>query len=426
MSLGIGATQREPESMTDVISAPAAKAEPLFTLNLGENGGVLSPETIQDLRAWISKEQNFWGWTRRNYGGHEQGAREAVDHLAHALNHLQEAEKHQERNPEQTQRQIEACRKRVEEAFLRCRLPNSSTPLGKRVEAYRAEVGDRASSYFLAVFVPPQNGQPNFQAQSLDAWRGLVEGLLERYQLTTTIPRGKKRAAEQSFEELRVRAESLVAEKTAAYDTLHRDYEGLADSIRSTSDEQVTEFTALQQKRAKEFETLKAEHQQEMESLRKTFREEMALRAPAAYWEKKRTGHRIWAIVSGAFSFAGIASAAGLLGWQIHDLLANTPQGAAPETWRLAVLTLIGVFGVWALRLVVRMFLSHLHLLADAGERIVMVQTYLSLLEGDQLEGKEDRQLILQALFRPASDGIVKDEGVPFSFAEILTRTARP
>ena len=72
MSLGIGATQREPESMTDVISAPAAKAEPLFTLNLGENGGVLSPETIQDLRAWISKEQNFWGWTRRNYGGHEQ------------------------------------------------------------------------------------------------------------------------------------------------------------------------------------------------------------------------------------------------------------------------------------------------------------------------------------------------------------------
>lgn len=51
---------------------------------------------------------------------------------------------------------------------------------------------------------------------------------------------------------------------------------------------------------------------------------------------------------------------------------------------------------------------------------------YLSLMEGDQLSGKEDRQLILQALFRPASDGIVKDEGVPFSLAEVLTRTGKP
>ena len=55
-----------------------------------------------------------------------------------------------------------------------------------------------------------------------------------------------------------------------------------------------------------------------------------------------------------------------------------------------------------------------------------MARTYLSLLEGDRLASKEDRQLILQALFRPASDGIVKDEGVPFSLAEVLTRTGKP
>jgi hypothetical protein len=55
-----------------------------------------------------------------------------------------------------------------------------------------------------------------------------------------------------------------------------------------------------------------------------------------------------------------------------------------------------------------------------------LTHTYLSLMEGDQLTSKEDRQLILQALFRPASDGIVKDEGVPFSLAEVLTRTGKP
>ena len=87
---------------------------------------------------------------------------------------------------------------------------------------------------------------------------------------------------------------------------------------------------------------------------------------------------------------------------------------------------LIGLFAVWGVRLVVRMFLSNMHLMTDAAERVVMVKTYLSLLEGDRLSSAEDRQLILQALFRPASDGIVKDEGIPASFFELLTRNPKP
>ena len=129
--------------------------------------------------------------------------------------------------------------------------------------------------------------------------------------------------------------------------------------------------------------------------------------------------------ITGVLSFGGIATAAGVLGWLIHDLLRTATPGTPPETWRLAILVLISVFAVWGVRLVVRMFLSHLHLSTDAAERVVMVRTYLSLLEGDRLASKEDRQLILQALFRPATDGIVKDEGIPFSLAEVLTRQGK-
>jgi hypothetical protein len=113
------------------------------------------------------------------------------------------------------------------------------------------------------------------------------------------------------------------------------------------------------------------------------------------------------------------------LGWLIHDLLKSATPGTAPDAWRVAMLVLIGLFAVWGVRLVVRMFLSHLHLATDAGERVVMARTYLSLLEGDRLASKEDRQLILQALFRPASDGIVKDEGIPPSALEFLTRQSK-
>lgn len=298
--------------------------------------------------------------------------------------------------------------------------------MAKRVEAYRKEAGEQAASYFLAVSMNPSNGQPQFQAVDLPAWRGLFEGLMERFQVPQAVAKGKKAAAEQSLDQLRAKTEQMLGEKTEAYDALHREYQSLAESIRAAAGTQASGFETAQGQRQSDFDQLKAEHEKAMEALRKTFREELALRAPAEYWKTKRDGHLKWAWVTGGVSFVGIGGAAALLAWQIHDLLNKTPSGSAPETWRLAVLALIGVFTVWALRLVVRMFLSHLHLLTDAGERVVMVQTYLSLLEGDHLTSKEDRQLILQALFRPAADGIVKDEGVPFSLAEALTRSGKP
>lgn len=88
-------------------------------------------------------------------------------------------------------------------------------------------------------------------------------------------------------------------------------------------------------------------------------------------------------------------------------------------------MALTSLFAVWAVRLLVRMYLSHHHLANDANERVVMVQTYLSLTEGDKLTSDEHRKLILQALFRPATDGIVKDEGIPASVFELLTRTGK-
>jgi len=54
-----------------------------------------------------------------------------------------------------------------------------------------------------------------------------------------------------------------------------------------------------------------------------------------------------------------------------------------------------------------------------------MARTSLPLLEGDRLASKEDRQLILQASFRPTSDGIVEDEGIPPSALEFLPRPSK-
>ena len=47
------------------------------------------------------------------------------------------------------------------------------------------------------------------------------------------------------------------------------------------------------------------------------------------------------------------------------------------------------------------------------------------MLRRDQGVKPEDRQLILQTLFRPAATGMVKDDGVPLSVIEAVTKIGR-
>jgi len=407
-------------------TTPEPLLEPLLLLDLTDNGGLFAPTSLDEMNTWIQHEVSFWSWLNnsRAGGNHDQGLKQALNQLNQAQNTANQAPQYKDSNPQHYQSQLSGVRSQVEEVFLRQRLPHSSTPLAKRIEGYRKEAGDHATSYFASVFVPPQQGH-HFQPQELVGWRGLTEGLIERFSLASAPQKGRKQAAEQSFEQLRTKAESLFGDKTTAYDALHRDYSELAASIKTAADEQKTQFGGAQTAREGDFEKLVADHKQEMENLRKTFREEIALRAPASYWEEKRKEHERMSKVTGAVSFGGIAAAAGALGWLIHDLLRTATPNAAPEAWRVAMIVLIGLFAVWGVRLVVRMFLSHLHLATDAAERVVMTRTYLSLLEGDRLSSKDDRQLILQALFRPSSDGLVKDEGIPPSMLEFLTRQGK-
>lgn len=413
--------------MTAEVAPPAPPPEPLFTLDLQDNGGLFAPTSAAEALTWMHREQQFWAWLQNRNGGgnHDQGLRQALSQLNQAMSEAQQAIQHKDARPQNYQGHVTSMNNLVQDVFARRRLPHSSTPLAQRIDAYRQSAGEQAASFFAAVFIPPQQGH-HFEPRDLAGWRGLTAGLIERDGLSSAPAKGRKQAAEQSFEQLRVKAEALLGEKSTAYDALHRDYAALVESTRTAAQEHQSRFTQDQTQRAEDFEKLVSEHKQEMENLRKTFREEIALRAPATYWDDKRREHERLSKVMGAVSFTSIALSVLGLGWLIHDLLRTAQPNAAPEAWRLAMVVLIGLFAVWGVRLVVRMFLSHLHLATDAAERVVMARTYLSLLEGDRLASKEDRQLILQALFRPASDGIVKDEGVPFSLAEVLTRTGKP
>ena len=86
---------------------------------------------------------------------------------------------------------------------------------------------------------------------------------------------------------------------------------------------------------------------------------------------------------------------------------------------------MLAVICIWAIRLLVRIFLSNMHLENDAGERVTMAKTYLALIRSDSLSKEGNIDTVLAALFRPTGDGIVKDEGLPPSTLELFTKLGK-
>jgi len=183
-----------------------------------------------------------------------------------------------------------------------------------------------------------------------------------------------------------------------------------AGTIKQEAESQALDFKASlesSKKRMAEFEDY--------------YQKKLALLAPVTYWNSKSRTHLSLAILFGVVSLA-LGFGVGLyIVNKVEEFLRVVP-GQNPETWRIAVLLVVGGLFTYLLRIVVKLFLSQVHLQSDASERAIMVQTYLSL----EREGKltdPDKKLILEALFRPVGAGLVQDDQAAVGMVEaVLSR----
>lgn len=152
--------------------------------------------------------------------------------------------------------------------------------------------------------------------------------------------------------------------------------------------------------------------------IQKRLSSDLALRAPVQYWSEKSEHHKgrastylrafVWTAVIGLVSVGGVA-----ILWLVPEM---RKEGGA--WWALALFSVLLALWAWPLRLTSKLFLSHSHLREDASEREVVTKTFLAL--GDAVNLSEnDRQLLLAALFRNSSAGLVKDEG-SLSLSDLL------
>jgi len=195
----------------------------------------------------------------------------------------------------------------------------------------------------------------------------------------------------------------------------------------------------------------------------------MSLAAPVEYWEGKRKKHRLLTVISFVAVVLSMLGVGFTLHSELHDIGqaieankvmvaaaktvvnqttkdskqspqtspdisardATTEVRASPSsqdllqsaaTWKIGSFVLLATLCFWFIRLLVRIFLSSLHLENDAAERVTMAKTYLALIRDSALPKGENISTVLAALFRPTGDGIVKDEGLPPTAMEWLTK----
>lgn len=65
---------------------------------------------------------------------------------------------------------------------------------------------------------------------------------------------------------------------------------------------------------------------------------------------------------------------------------------------------------IWMMKILVKIMLSNYHLAVDANERVIMLNTYLVLLEDGKGFEENDRKVILDNIFRQTNHGIITDE----------------
>lgn len=427
-----------------------SKSIPYLSVDFGEQGGRYEWKTHEEAISWITQLQNQWDWiSRHNFPPTRNAWQIIVNNLNAANSSLQQVQNYRNKNqPQLVDQQIASARTTLKE-FVRkypWLLPNTAQ------RRFVEELRDGGKQLEAALIVSNWMGQDLNGApirQVVDAllqWELYERGIKDRMKTeNATLKRlaGDMQTTLTQYQE-------VERAQTNRFDTLH-------SQISEQTSKQQTTFDDAQTNRAETWKLQLSANQQELNNLKNTYDQHMALAAPVEYWETKRKKHHKLTLFSGAAVIIGMIavgiylsseiqsisqalaagtptvsatlppsqqSAAAASSNQATSLIASTASSAS-ATWHLGSFLMLALLCFWFIRLLVRIFLSNMHLENDAAERVTMAKTYLALIRSDSLPKGDNINTVLAALFRPTGDGIVKDEGVPPSMLEFLTKLGK-
>lgn len=264
---------------------------------------------------------------------------------------------------------------------------------------------------------------------------------LTKDRLTNTIYRKQEYSHHTSYAD-------IVIEKildNTIFDNLERqnDFDGLPTIILESKIKdlekknfevlgQFSELKNLFEKRETEFaqvsevlektKTLESEFENAKEAVLKN----IELKQATTYWEKQGKKYNIRYFIYSAISVIIAIFLISITFYLINctelfkSNLTNTTEQKITETisqvahstsfFNYIIFIMFTTIMVWMMKILVKIMLSNYHLAVDANERVIMINTYLVLLEDGKGFEESDKKVILDNIFRQTNHGIIKDE----------------
>lgn len=241
--------------------------------------------------------------------------------------------------------------------------------------------------------------------------RKQLDELSERESELTT----RCKSSEQLVISLDSRIKTAIEDAEAQKDTFIDKVNGEIESKLNDASSQIEDhIDGLKNKLSEETKSAK----DKITNFVEAYKSEMQLQAPVSYWEENKKFHRARSKNFGIASLAISPIIFALITWIGWEVLSSEKV-----LWgKVGVVVFATSLAVWLIRILVRMYLSHNHLELSSQERIIMTKSYLALLSEGGASSPEERQLVLQSIFRPAATGIINDDAAPPSVIELINR----
>ncbi len=191
----------------------------------------------------------------------------------------------------------------------------------------------------------------------------------------------------------------------------------LENKLKHANESYNESIIVLNEKFSEEQETTK----KRFESFVEAYETQMKLKAPVQYWVDNCTHHK-----ASAKKFGKASVWLSLLIFLPIAYVALEILASEQVVWgKVGVVAFTTSLAIWLIRVLVRMYLSHNHMQMNSQERVVMTQAYLALISEGGASSTEERNLVLQAIFRPVSTGIITDDAAPNNIIELITKTRK-
>jgi hypothetical protein len=378
-------------------------------VNLGEGVEPIRLSSWNDAEDWVEKEQEAWRWLSPEFPDVNVG--HVASEAQSKFNWLRNVVTDHKAN----ERQMQFAEADFGQTFNTLTGPiiPSQSSVGSTILSVRDELGDIAAATAYAFHLKRINLG---QISGHQALKGVLVSAFPAFEDTTQL--SDRLARERA--NLRSLQRNTIAEFRLFEADRQREWRGLLRSGKKAGLRQLRRGKELWNAQQTTLGAQQHAAISDLNEVKNAYEETMRLKAPVRYWTNKAKAHgraECWAVARLCLYFP---VAFGLLAWAFYEAFAlllhgtpSRPNGQLPQATYFVLsgaLLIASTFAFWIGRLLTKLYLSEHHLRIDAEERAVMTTTYLALIR-DGAASDAERTIILEALFRQSTDGIVKEEG---------------